>query len=94
MTELLYHTDAYLKEFDANLIAVEGNVIALDRTAFYPSGGGQPHDVGTLTVGDITYAVAKVRKAGTEVWHELSGDLAGFQNGVVVRGTVDWTRRH
>ena len=48
MTELLYQTDSYLREFDATVTVVEGNAVALDRTAFYPGGGGQPNDVGTL----------------------------------------------
>jgi misacylated tRNA(Ala) deacylase len=51
MTELLYHTDSYLKEFTAQVVAVDGNRAALDRTAFYATGGGQPHDTGTLGVG-------------------------------------------
>ncbi len=52
MTEALYHTDAYLKEFDAVVTAIDGNKVALDRTAFYPGGGGQPNDVGTLTAAN------------------------------------------
>ena len=94
MTELLYHTDAYCKEFKATVAALEGNALALDRTAFYPGGGGQPSDVGAVTVAGQTYAVTKVRKTGPEVWHELSGDLAGFQNGLAVHGAVEWTRRY
>ncbi len=96
MTEALYHTDAYLKEFDAVVTAVEGNAVALDRTAFYPSGGGQPHDVGTLTLGGQTYTLTKVRKAGSDVWHELAEDPAGLQDlrGLAVHGAIDWTRRH
>src|SRR3990172_3149886 len=49
MTEPLYHTDAYLKEFDAVVTAVEGNAVALDRTGFYPGGGGQPNDLGVIS---------------------------------------------
>ncbi|MEK7787231.1 MAG: alanine--tRNA ligase-related protein, partial [Chloroflexota bacterium] len=62
MTEPLYHTDAYLKEFEATVVAVEGNAIALDRTAFYPGGGGQPNDVGAVTAGELSWPVTKVRK--------------------------------
>ena len=47
-TELLYLRDAYLREFDARVVAIQGAEVALDRTAFYPTGGGQPHDTGTL----------------------------------------------
>jgi misacylated tRNA(Ala) deacylase len=96
MAELLFHTDAYLRDFDATVTAVEGNAVALDRTAFYPGGGGQPCDVGGLQVEGSTFEVLKVQKAGGEVWHELGGDLTGLQNlsGVAARGTLDWTRRY
>jgi len=96
MTELIYQTDAYCKEFDATVTAVEGNAVALDRTAFYPGGGGQPNDVGTLTQGDRTWMVTKVRKQGNEVWHELGGDSAGLEDlkGLTVHGAIDWTRRY
>jgi len=96
MTEALYHTDAYLKEFEATVTAVEGNAVLLDRTAFYPSGGGQPHDLGTLTIAGQAYAVAKVRKAGSDVWHELSGDVSSSESlaGQAAHGVIDWTRRY
>ncbi|MDW8324982.1 MAG: alanyl-tRNA editing protein [Anaerolineales bacterium] len=96
MTELLYHTDAYLREFDAVVTAVDGNAIALDRTAFYPGGGGQPHDIGRLEVAGYTLNVVRVRKAGDTVWHELEGDPTGLQSlmGSRVRGALDWQRRY
>jgi misacylated tRNA(Ala) deacylase len=96
MTDPLYHTDAYLKEFDASVTAVEGNAVALDRTAFYPSGGGQPHDLGLLASGLKMWNVTKVRKAGAEVWHEVDADLAGLGDliGLKVHGRLDWTRRY
>ena len=93
MTEALYHTDAYLKEFDATVTAVDGNKIALDRTAFYPGGGGQPNDVGTLIVdGDRTWNVIKVSKQGADIWHEL--DREAPATGTSVHGTLDWDRRY
>lgn len=92
MTEALYHTDAYLKEFDAVVTAVEGNAVALDRTAFYPGGGGQPNDVGTLTDGARTWTVAKTRKAGADVRHEVEGDPPAV--GTKVHGAIDWDRRY
>jgi misacylated tRNA(Ala) deacylase len=87
-TELLYLRDAYLRDFDATVIAVDGDRAALDRTAFYPTGGGQPHDTGTL--GDA--AVTSVRKEGDVVWHTLDGPVPA--EGETVHGEVDWDRRH
>jgi len=92
MTELLYQTDAYLKEFEAKVIAVEGNAVALDRSTFYPGGGGQPNDTGTITADGKTLNVIKVRKTGEEVWHEIEGDAPSV--GVTVHGTIHWERRH
>jgi misacylated tRNA(Ala) deacylase len=87
-TELLYLRDAYLRSFDATVVAVRDDAIALDRTAFYPTGGGQPHDTGTL--GDAR--VIDVRKEGDLVWHTLDGALP--TDGEAVRGEVEWDRRH
>jgi len=88
VTELLYLRDAYLAEFEATVTAVDGSRIALDRTAFYPTGGGQPHDTGRLGGG----AVTEVRKEGDEVWHAVEGPLPAV--GDVVVGAIDWDRRH
>jgi misacylated tRNA(Ala) deacylase len=88
MTELLYLHDAYQREFDATVVAVRDDAVALDITAFYPTGGGQPHDTGTLAGG----AVVDARKAGDVVWHTIDGPLPG--KGERVRGEVDWDRRH
>ena len=92
MTEALYHTDAYLKEFDAMVTAVEGNKVALDRTAFYPGGGGQPNDVGTLAAGDQTCQVVKVSKQGADVWHELDREPPAVAT--AMHGVIDWERRY
>jgi misacylated tRNA(Ala) deacylase len=88
----LYHTDAYCQAFDAVVTAVDGSAVALDRTAFYPGGGGQPNDVGTLTADGQSWAVTKVRKSEGETWHELDGTPPAV--GASVRGQLDWTRRH
>jgi misacylated tRNA(Ala) deacylase len=92
MTELLYQTDSYLREFDALVTVVEGNALALDRTAFYPGGGGQPNDVGTLSMEAGVSRVAKVRKAGDTVWHEVEGTPPAV--GSRVHSTIDWERRY
>lgn len=91
MTDALYHTDAYLKEFDAVVTAVEGNKVALDRTAFYPGGGGQPNDVGALA-GSQTWQVVKVSKQGATVWHELDQEAPAI--GTPLHGQLDWERRY
>jgi misacylated tRNA(Ala) deacylase len=95
VTDLLYQTDSYLREFEAVVTALdaEGGRVALDRTAFYPGGGGQPCDYGTMTVGDTTVSVTKVAKDGATVWHYISSPpLLGVGQGV--RCTLDWDRRY
>jgi misacylated tRNA(Ala) deacylase len=87
-TELLYLTDAYLRLFTAHVVEVDGDRVAIDRTAFYPTGGGQPHDTGTLG----GRAVVDVRKEGDLAWHRIEGDPPAV--GDEVEGEVDWERRH
>jgi misacylated tRNA(Ala) deacylase len=93
VTELLYHTDAYLQEFDARVTAVEADRVALDRTAFYATGGGQPHDTGTLSDGSRTWQVTDVRRAGDLVWHTLAGEGMP-EAGTLLHGVIDWPRRY
>ncbi len=93
MTELLYHSDSYLRDFTARVIAVDGQRVALDRTAFYATSGGQPHDTGTLSAGSRTWEVAEVRRDGDAVWHTLTGEGAPAV-GDEVRGAIDWRRRY
>jgi misacylated tRNA(Ala) deacylase len=90
MTELLYQTDSYLKEFDAVVTdsLPEERAVALDRTAFYPGGGGQPNDVGVLGGS----RVLKVRKKGELVLHVIEGSLPAV--GAKVHGILDWDRRY
>jgi misacylated tRNA(Ala) deacylase len=96
MTELLYQTDAYLKEFDAKITAVdsETRAIVLDRSAFYPGGGGQPCDFGTLEINSRTYPVEKVKKQGDDVLHFLGGSDPLPDVNSASHGTLDWVRRH
>ncbi|MBI1295705.1 alanyl-tRNA editing protein [bacterium] len=101
MTELLYYNDAYTRDFDATVTAVDeadGKTrVALDRTAFYPGGGGQPNDEGWLTVDGQRLRVAQVKKEGELVWHTLEntdGGLSSITTGQSVQGTLDWDRRH
>src|SRR3954468_7432726 len=90
MTALLYLRDAYLQEFDATVTAVDGQRVALDQTAFYPTGGGQPHDTGTLAGAPVV----DVRKEGDEVWHTLADGSVAPAVGDEVEGEIDWDRRH
>jgi misacylated tRNA(Ala) deacylase len=93
----LYQTNSYLREFDATVTVVEGNAAALDRTAFYPGGGGQPHDAGMLSAESTEWKVVKVRKAGDVVWHDLVGghpDARLPDVGTRVHGALDWERRY
>ena len=92
MTELLFHTDAYLREFEATVTAAEGERVALDRTALYARSGGQPSDFGILMGNGVTYRVLDSKKQGEDVWHQL--DSAGLEAGDTVRGAVDWDRRY
>ena len=99
-TELVYLTDAYLRDLSATVVALRpgeggpdgGPAVALDRTIFYPTGGGQPHDTGTLA----GVAVVDVRKEGAVVWHRLDpapgGSLPAIGDAVPTR--IDWDRRH
>ncbi len=85
--ELLYLRDAYLREFDAAVVDASDDAVALVATAFYPTGGGQPHDTGTLAGVPVT----DVRKEGDLVWHTLDGPIPRI--GETVHGELDWDRR-
>jgi len=96
MTKLLYQTDAYLKEFSSVItsVDVETRVVVLDQSAFYPGGGGQPCDFGTLEVAGVTYPVEKVKKQGDDVLHFLGGTEPLPAPNSAANGTLDWVRRH
>ncbi len=91
MTELLYQHDSYVKEFTARVTAhdAEQNGVSLDRTAFYPGGGGQPHDAGVLRLDGRDYPVSKAGKGNL---HIIDGELPPI--GAEVVGVLDWTRRY
>lgn len=96
MTEILYATDAYLREFTATVKAVNGETkaIVVDRTAFYPGGGGQQADVGELVGKDGTvYSVMKVKKEGAEIHHIVAGNSLPSV-GEMLTGRLDWERRY
>ncbi|MBI4201690.1 MAG: alanyl-tRNA editing protein [Chloroflexi bacterium] len=93
MTDLLYHADSYLKEFTATVTEVIGNTVVLDRTAFYPGGGGQPHDTGLLSgLSGSKMNVVRISRKEGKLLHEVEGTPppAGAQ----VTGVIDWERRY
>jgi len=94
MAELLCQIDSYLQEFHATVVAIDEatSAVACDRTAFYPGGGGQPHDRGWLLAGPETLAVTKVARQDGQVWHTLEGVLPAV--GTAVHGRLDWDRRY
>ncbi len=96
MTELLYQTDSYLQTFTATVIAVdeENRGVVLDRTAFYPGGGGQPPDRGTLTAGEAVYPVKRARRIAGQLVHLLEGDDPLPAVGDQVQGQIDWDLRY
>jgi len=93
-TEPMYYVDAYVREFDARVLKViEGKHIALDRTYFYPEGGGQPSDQGVLMFGDIKAEVVHVQKVGRVILHEIKGSSAP-KEGDTIHGVLDWDKRY
>jgi misacylated tRNA(Ala) deacylase len=96
MTELLFQTDSYQRTFEAEVTALdEGNHgVVLNRTAFYPGGGGQPYDTGKLAVGDHIYHVSRGRKAGPDVVHLIEDSQALPAVGSAISGEIDWQRRY
>jgi misacylated tRNA(Ala) deacylase len=93
-TELLYQTDAYLRNFAANVLAVDldQRAIVLDKTAFYPGGGGQPADQGLVNYSGISSELKKIFRKDAAIWHVLSEELPEMDQ--TVQGVVDWERRY
>lgn len=96
MTELLYQNDSYLKEFEAIVTRIdpENHAVILNRTAFYPGGGGQPCDIGKLIVSGSEKMVIKVRKSSDEVMHYLDPGERLPTPGEKVFGQIAWERRY
>lgn len=93
MESVLYMNDSYLKEFEASVESVrDGRFIVLDKTAFYPTGGGQPHDTGVFVKGNEEYEVVSVRKVDGQISHEIS--KPGLKGGDKITGKINWERRY
>lgn len=92
MTDLLYQSDSYLKDFEATVVAVGPKELLLDRTAFFPGGGGQPPDKGVLEWSGAACAVTGFRRDGGDVWHMVDGEVPPV--GTRVLGRIDWEHRY
>lgn len=92
MTKELFLEDAYLKEFEARVLDLRGREVILDRTAFYPGGGGQPADKGSLGVGPVRAGVVDVRREASGIVHVLDVAIPG--NVQKLNGELDWGRRY
>ncbi|HEX2739170.1 MAG TPA: alanine--tRNA ligase-related protein, partial [Rubrobacter sp.] len=91
MTGELFPRDAYLREFEARIVKLEGREIILDPTAFYPGGGGQPADKGSLGIGPVRTNVVDARREGDEIVHVLDRAIPDTVRDL--KGALDWERR-
>src|SRR5215213_2362712 len=95
MVEELFRQDSYLKDADATVTAVEERGVRLDRTIFYPTGGGQPGDSGVLRWdGGEARVVDAVKADGSDVLHVLAPDAPRPAVGAKVQAVLDWDRRY
>ena len=93
MENALYMNDSYLKEFEATVESVKDDkFVVLDKTAFYPSGGGQPHDTGVMICNGEEYPVIYAGKFSGKISHEVS--RLGLKVGDKVIGRINWDRRY
>lgn len=91
MTLLLFRDDPYLRACDATVIATRDNLVELDRTVFYPVGGGQPGDTGRI---DTLRVVDTLKGEGESILHVLEPGVAPPPPGASVVAEIDWERRH
>ncbi len=93
MDDAIYLTDSYVKEFDAEIESVkDGKFVILSKTAFYPNGGGQPYDTGTIICNKQRHPVTFVGKFDGHISHEVAGE--GLKVGDKIKGMIDWERRY
>jgi len=92
MTEELFLEDSYLKEFESPVVKLSGREVILAKTAFYPGGGGQPADKGSLGIGPINASVVDARREGADIVHVL--DSAIPETVQKLKGELDWERRY
>lgn len=96
MTELLYQTDSYLQNFSSSITKIndELNGIILDKTAFYPGGGGQPADSGIILWNNKSIQIIRAKKIGDDIVHLFPPGEPLPHIGDIVTGQIDWNRRY
>ena len=92
MTRELFLEDSYRREFRAGVKKIDGREVILEETAFFPGGGGQPADKGTLGIGPVNAAVVDARREGGDIVHVL--DRAIPDTVKELKGELDWERRY
>ncbi len=93
-TEQLYYVDTYMREFDAKVVKIiNDKYVVLDKTCFYPEGGGQPADHGSLNAGTSKFDVVDTQKIGKVIIHRMATSPT-FKEGDIVHGILDWERRY
>ncbi|MCX8176923.1 MAG: alanine--tRNA ligase [Candidatus Bathyarchaeota archaeon] len=93
-TETLYYKDQYMREFEAKVLKViDDEYVILDRTCFYPEGGGQPADTGYLLIDGEQVKVVDVQKVGKIIVHRIKKATVPKQ-GSIIRGVIDWDKRY
>jgi len=93
MSDNICYRDAYMRAVPAQVLETDAGAVRLDRTVFYPGGGGQPADHGWLVPADGSrLAVTGATKRGDEIWHTVDGSPSAA--GAAVSAELDWDRRH
>ncbi len=95
MTELLYQSDSYIQNFTTKIVGIDSELhgILLEKTAFYPGGGGQPWDEGTLVWGSDSCNVLRAKKVGDTIVHLIPDDEELPPVGTDIIGQINWVRR-
>ncbi len=96
MTELLYQVDSYIKEFEAEVIAhnLDNHGLILNKSAFYPGGGGQPTDSGLILFNGTEFKVKRVKRIEGQYVHLIEGDMSLPPIGATINATIDWVLRY
>jgi alanyl-tRNA synthetase len=93
-TGRLYYEDPYARQADGKVLRVHGDWVAMDQTIFFPEGGGQPGDLGTLSIGSETFHVGGVRYASGAIFHHLDRPVPESLVGERMAQKIDWDRRY